>query len=157
MGDAENLGSRLEGITKQYGVGIIVSDSTKAQVKDVLYRELDRVRVKGKDEPVGIFEPLGLSCDVEPARQDEVKLWNQALRYYRQQDWDAAELQLINLLRQSPGCYLYQLYAKRVAHCRANLTGYKVPRQVEFRKDLPKSNVGKILRRELRDGPASQK
>ena len=123
MGDAVNLGSRLEGITKQYGVGIIVSDSTKAQVKDVLYRELDRVRVKGKDEPVGIFEPLGLASDVEPARQDEVKLWNQALRYYRQQDWDAAELQLINLLRQSPGCYLYQLYAKRVAHCRANPPG----------------------------------
>ena len=38
-----------------------------------------------------------------------------------------------------------------IAHCRANLTGYKVPRQVEFRKDLPKSNVGKILRRELRE------
>lgn len=38
-----------------------------------------------------------------------------------------------------------------IAHCRANLTGYKVPKQVEFRKDLPKTNVGKILRRELRD------
>jgi long-chain acyl-CoA synthetase len=36
-------------------------------------------------------------------------------------------------------------------HCREHLTGYKVPREVEFRKDLPKSNVGKILRRELRD------
>jgi len=38
-----------------------------------------------------------------------------------------------------------------LAHCRANLTGYKVPRDVEFRRELPKSNVGKILRRELRD------
>ena len=36
-------------------------------------------------------------------------------------------------------------------HCRVHLTGYKMPRDVEFRKDLPKSNVGKILRRELRD------
>ena len=44
-----------------------------------------------------------------------------------------------------------------IAHCRANLTGYKVPRQVEFRKDLPKSNVGKILRRELREGRPEQK
>ena len=43
-----------------------------------------------------------------------------------------------------------------IAHCRANLTGYKVPRQVEFRKDLPKSNVGKILRRELREGRPEQ-
>ena len=39
-----------------------------------------------------------------------------------------------------------------IAHCRANLTGYKVSQQLEFRKDLPKSNVGKILRRELREG-----
>jgi long-chain acyl-CoA synthetase len=38
-----------------------------------------------------------------------------------------------------------------IAHCRENLTGYKVPKQVEFREELPKSNVGKILRRELRD------
>ena len=38
-----------------------------------------------------------------------------------------------------------------IAHCRAHLTGYKCPREVEFRSELPKSNVGKILRRELRD------
>jgi long-chain acyl-CoA synthetase len=38
-----------------------------------------------------------------------------------------------------------------VAHCKANLTGYKVPHQVEFRDELPKTNVGKILRRQLRD------
>jgi long-chain acyl-CoA synthetase len=41
-----------------------------------------------------------------------------------------------------------------VAFCRESLTGYKVPRLVEFRKELPKTNVGKILRRELRDGTA---
>jgi long-chain acyl-CoA synthetase len=41
-----------------------------------------------------------------------------------------------------------------IAHCREHLTGYKVPGQVEFRTDLPKTNVGKILRRELRDQPA---
>ena len=123
MGDAVNLGSRLEGITKQYGVGIIVSETTRAQVKDVLYRELDRVRVKGKEEPVAIFEPLGLAAEVDKGRQDELKLWNQALRYYRQQEWDQAELQLINLQRLSPQCYLYQLYAKRVEHCRSHPPG----------------------------------
>jgi long-chain acyl-CoA synthetase len=40
------------------------------------------------------------------------------------------------------------------AHCKANLTGYKLPRYIEFRESLPKTNVGKILRRELRDSPA---
>jgi len=39
-----------------------------------------------------------------------------------------------------------------IAYCRENLTGYKVPKEVEFRDDLPKTNVGKILRRALRDG-----
>jgi long-chain acyl-CoA synthetase len=38
-----------------------------------------------------------------------------------------------------------------IAHCRTALTGYKVPRHVYFRKELPKTNVGKILRRALRD------
>ncbi|MEP1384483.1 MAG: long-chain-fatty-acid--CoA ligase, partial [Paraglaciecola sp.] len=38
-----------------------------------------------------------------------------------------------------------------IKHCREHLTGYKVPKKVEFRNELPKSNVGKILRRELRD------
>jgi len=44
--------------------------------------------------------------------------------------------------------------AALIEHCRANLTAYKVPRQVAFRNELPKTNVGKILRRELRDEKA---
>jgi adenylate cyclase len=123
MGDAVNLGSRLEGITKQYGVGIIVSDSTRALVKELVYRELDRVRVKGKDEPVGIFEPLGAVKEIDKAMLDELKIWNQALRLYRQQDWDQAELQLYNLSRMSPDRVLYQVYTKRIAHYRANPPG----------------------------------
>ena len=39
-----------------------------------------------------------------------------------------------------------------IEHCRANLTGYKVPKHIEFRSELPKTNVGKILRRKLREG-----
>ena len=65
MGDAVNLGSRLEGITKQYGVGILVGeDSWQKCCEDIEFRELDRVRVKGKAEPVGIYEPLGLRGEV---------------------------------------------------------------------------------------------
>ncbi|WP_298311544.1 adenylate/guanylate cyclase domain-containing protein [Propionivibrio sp.] len=123
MGDAVNLASRLEGLTKQYGVGILVSDATKTLVKNMVYREVDRVRVKGKDEPVGIFEPLGTAEQIDKAVQDELKLWNQALRLYRQQDWDQAELQLYNLSRMSPGRDLYQVYAKRITHYRASPPG----------------------------------
>jgi len=46
--------------------------------------------------------------------------------------------------------------AELIAHCRRNLTGYKVPSEVEFLPELPKSPVGKILRRELREGVISQ-
>jgi adenylate cyclase len=123
MGDAVNLGSRLESITKQYGVGIIVSETTKAAVKDIVYRELDRVRVKGKDAPVGIYEPLGEPALLDKGTQDELRLWNQALRLYRAQDWDQAELQLYNLSRMSPDRYLYQLYTKRIGLHRANPPG----------------------------------
>jgi len=118
MGDAVNLGARLEGITKQYGVGIIVSEATRALVGDIVYRELDRVRVKGKGEPVAIFEPLG--SEVSDAERDELTLWHQALRLYREQDWDQAELLLDQLSRLSAQRVLYQIYAQRIIHYRAN-------------------------------------
>lgn len=120
MGDAVNLGSRLESITKQYGVEIIVGPLTRERLDGFVFREIDRVRVKGKDEPVTIFEPLGLVGEVADEVLGQLKLWQHALRLYRAQDWDQAELQLINLLQQSPECKLYQLYLERLAVWRAN-------------------------------------
>lgn len=123
MGDAVNLGSRLEGITKQYGVGIIVGEGTKELLgKTFVFRELDRVRVKGKAEPVGIYEPLGEDGKVDAGELDELKLWNKALRQYRAQDWDQAELTLMNIARTKDR-YLYQLYIKRIEHLRKEPPG----------------------------------
>jgi adenylate cyclase len=121
MGDAVNLASRLEGITKEYGVGIVVGENTKAAAPEFVYRELDLVRVKGKDEPVAIFEPVGLSGKVEEAVLEEMKLFQQALRSYRKQEWDKAELQLFNLQKMYPNTKLYQVYAERVDYFRKNL------------------------------------
>jgi len=60
MGDAVNLASRLEGANKLYGTGILVSDTTVAGCTDrVKFREIDLVRVVGRETPVRIFEPLG--------------------------------------------------------------------------------------------------
>jgi adenylate cyclase len=123
MGDAVNLGSRLEGITKQYGVGTLVGEETRAVLgKTFVFRELDRVRVKGKVEPIGIYEPLGEEGRVSADDLDELKLWNQVLRHYRAQDWDQAELGLLNLSRMKPR-YLYELYGKRIEHLRAEPPG----------------------------------
>lgn len=123
LGDSVNLGSRLESITKKYGVGILVSEATRDVVKDVFFREIDRVRVKGKDVPVGIFEPIGLQDDIGKAVQDEMKLWHQTLRAYRSQDWDQADMNLLNLQRMAPASKLYVEYEKRVAHLRSNPPG----------------------------------
>lgn len=123
MGDAVNLGSRLEGITKQYGVQIIVSESTKSVVDDIVYRELDEVRVKGKDKPVKIYEPLGKKGDVSKEVLSELKLYEQARKYYRDQEWDLAELQFINLQKQSPMTKLYSVYVDRVQYFRNNPPG----------------------------------
>jgi adenylate cyclase len=120
MGDEVNLASRLEGITKQYGVGIIVGENTRNAVTDFVYRELDHVRVKGKDKPVAIYEPIGLLSEISKALQDEVKLFHEVRRLYRRQDWDQAELQLMNLQRMSPETALYGIYAERVAYFRKN-------------------------------------
>lgn len=119
MGDAVNLASRLEGITKRYGVGILVGEQTRAAAgPDLVFRELDRVRVKGKDEPVTIYQPLGLAAELSKAQRDELALFQQALKLYRAQNWDMAELQLLNLQQREPDSVLYALYLARIRHFR---------------------------------------
>jgi adenylate cyclase len=78
------------------------------------------VRVKGKDEPVTIYEPWGLEGQVDQAKLDEIKMWNQALKLYRSQDWDRAELQLLNLQKRVPNADLYRVFIERIAHFRAH-------------------------------------
>lgn len=123
MGDAVNLASRLEGITKQYGVGIIVGENTKNAVPDFVYRELDQVQVKGKDKPVTIYEPLGLNGEVDKAVLEELELFHDARKLYLKQDWDKLEMQLHDLQQLNPECKLYHVYAERLDYFRSNPPG----------------------------------
>ncbi|TMH15293.1 MAG: adenylate/guanylate cyclase domain-containing protein, partial [Betaproteobacteria bacterium] len=120
MGDAVNVASRLEGRTKYYGVGILVGEATRTLVKDVVFKEIDKIKVKGKDEAITIYEPLGLEAEVEKKALDELKLWHQTIRLYRSRQWDQVEVNLLNLHRMNPGCALYELYAKEAAGKRRN-------------------------------------
>ena len=114
MGDAVNLGARLEGITKVYGVGIAVSEFTRAQAPQFTYRELDRVRVKGKTEPVAIYEPRGLLAEADAGDLTLLARWSRVLELLRAQDWDGAGAILLEL----PDDGLRRLYAERLRQYR---------------------------------------
>jgi adenylate cyclase len=118
IGDAVNLGSRLEGLSKVYGVDIVVSESAKKLAPDFAWQELDKVRVKGKEQAVAIYWPLAPLARITPEVAEEVKTWSSFLRAYRAQNWDQADVLLINLMRMSAKKYLYQLYSERVASMR---------------------------------------
>ncbi len=120
LGDAVNLAARLEGVTKHYGVGIVVGEATRACTPGIAYRELDRVKVKGKLDPVSIFEPLGEETTLSPRLRDEAQRWHEALAGYRSQDWDGAAGSIEALARERPDCRLYTLYLARIAQLRVN-------------------------------------
>jgi adenylate cyclase len=115
MGDAVNVASRLEGRTKAYGVGILVGEATRSRVQDVVFREIDRVKVKGKDEAITIYEPLELETG-----DAELREWQIALHAYRARDWDAASMSLGRLLAVNPACGLYDVYLQRIQEKRRN-------------------------------------
>ena len=119
LGDTVNLGSRLEGLTKKYGVDIIVSATTAALVPDLAFREIDRVRVKGKHEPIAIFEPLGVRAGLAEARQLAAARFAEVLAHYRARNWDSAGTILAELAAID-GQALYTLYLERIRHFRLN-------------------------------------
>jgi adenylate cyclase len=118
IGDAVNLGSRLEGLSKAYSVDIVVSESTRKLAPEYVWQELDKVRVKGKEQAVSIFYPLAPAGRVGPEVLAELKTWASFIKSYRGQEWDQSDVQLINLQRANAKKYLYQLYSERVASMR---------------------------------------
>lgn len=118
IGDAVNLGSRLEGLSKVYGVDIVASEYTRQRAPGFAWQEIDRVRVKGKGEAVAIFWPAAAVDQVSEPLAAELKLWAGFLKAYRSQRWDDADVFLINLSRLNPKKYLYQMYSERVASMR---------------------------------------
>lgn len=115
IGDAVNLGSRLEGLSKTYGVTMVVSGTTRALAPGFIWQELDRVRVKGKAQAVTIYTPVGTEAEaLAPERQQRLATWQQCLAAYRAQEWDTCTLLLRNLQASEPGNILYSLYAGRV-------------------------------------------
>lgn len=92
MGDPVNLGSRLEGANKFYGTYIMISEFTHEFVKDEFHaRELDLIRVKGKEQPIKVFELLSSKKDkMSDAFMQMLETYNKGLSHYKSQQWAEA-------------------------------------------------------------------
>jgi adenylate cyclase len=99
IGDSVNLGSRMEGLTKQYGIALLISESTKNELPEdeYLIRPIDLVAVKGKNKPVKMFEVIKKMIDATDDEKYLVKTYAEALQAYFTQDFFTAA-QLTDLL-----------------------------------------------------------
>ena len=120
IGDGVNLASRLEGLTKYYGVPVVVSADTRSAAPEFLYRELDLVCVKGKTAPVTIYQPVVCDPGEESETIAEIEEHHLCLRFYRDRNWDAAIEGFTALAGKHPEDHLYQLYLKRLEQLRAS-------------------------------------
>ncbi|UCZ55468.1 CHASE2 domain-containing protein [Desulfurispirillum indicum] len=120
MGDNVNLGSRLEGLTKSYGVSILISQSTFELVKDTLLcREIDLVQVKGKHLPVAIFEPLGERSDFNRI-PPWITSFEEGLQLYRAQQWQEAMEAFERARELNAADRASEVFAQRCRHLQEN-------------------------------------
>jgi adenylate cyclase len=114
MGDSTNLASRLEGANKVYGTQILVSDATFRQVTDeFIFRPVDIVRVKGKQQAIGVHELLGDQKRTDKDVVDRCARFVVAFEAYRVQDWKKAASVYEELLASCPDDSLAQIYVQR--------------------------------------------
>lgn len=115
VGDAVNLASRLEGLTKVYGVFCLVGPLTRAQAPEgYRFRELDLVRVKGKGQPVAIFELL---CGPETvvATRSAMERWEAGVAAYRRGAFAEARTEFAAFAAENPDDPVVRLYQERLA------------------------------------------
>ncbi|MFN2310079.1 MAG: adenylate/guanylate cyclase domain-containing protein, partial [Gammaproteobacteria bacterium] len=123
IGDAVNLASRLEGLTKFYGVDLVVGPRTRELAPDFAYRRLDCVRVKGKREAVEVFAPVGRLTELDAALRQELAAHEQALERFWARDWAQARALFEALHAAHPQTPLYALYLERIDQ----LPGHTLP------------------------------
>jgi adenylate cyclase len=120
MGDSVNLASRLEGTNKEYGTNIIISEFTYGMVKsDLFCRELDAVRVKGKNLPVRLFELLGERKDSH-LWLEFVGRFESGLAKYRAGNWDEAIAAFKGVLAVRPEDIPARIYIDRCEALKAH-------------------------------------
>jgi adenylate cyclase len=116
MGDAVNLAARIESLTRHFGVAILAGEATQSgSLEAVVWLEVDRVRVKGKQQAVTLFTPLPYAQTQSVDGAEEMRLWSLALECFRQRQWEQASTQLHKLKtlvqrEGNPPSIFYYLY-----------------------------------------------
>lgn len=111
LGDSVNLGSRIEGLTRYYGISVLIGENTASHIKDdYILREAGRVRVKGKKIPVTVYEPICLSKEATPELLDIMDDYSQALELYLLRDWTGAKAAFKKLIKKDKALELYNIY-----------------------------------------------
>jgi adenylate cyclase len=119
-----NLGSRVESLTKEYGAVVMCSEFTReAGPPDWSYRELDTIRVKGKAQPVSIYEPMGPKDALDPQLRQDLARHRGALKLYRSQKWEEAEAEFFSLSRGPHPHKVYEMFLERIADLRKHPPG----------------------------------
>jgi adenylate cyclase len=115
LGDTVNLSSRLEGLNKEYDTHIVVNESTYAAAKSagLVFRELDLIRVKGKDHPVTIYELVARKSELTPELQARLDAFAEGRALYRERQWDAAQRAFQRVLERWSGDGPSRVYWKR--------------------------------------------
>jgi adenylate cyclase len=114
MGHAVNLAARLEGVNKQYGTWILVSDATKQEAgNELVFRRLDRVRVVGVTEPVRLYELVDERSEASQETIQLVEAFDAGIERFEQRDWDGASAQFQEAMKIRPDDGPAQFYAKR--------------------------------------------
>ncbi|MEL7464599.1 MAG: GAF domain-containing protein [Pseudomonadota bacterium] len=125
IGDGVNLAARLESACKQYHARILLSEYTVAKLKGVYrLREIDRVQVKGKTQPVDVYECLDFYCEETfPNMMDVVGHFREGVQSYRGQDWDRATRSFEEALKANPTDALSNDYIERCRIMKAEPPG----------------------------------
>ncbi|MFZ4619559.1 MAG: CHASE2 domain-containing protein [Bacteroidota bacterium] len=120
IGDTVNLASRLEGVNKYYGTSLMISESTaNDQVTDeFLLREMDIMRVKGKNLPIKIFEVVCKREEINEQRLKMVQTFEAGLKLYREQHWNDAISMFKTVLNTNPDDYASTMYIERCNECK---------------------------------------
>ena len=114
MGDAVNLASRLEGVNKEFKTATIIGPETRAALdEEMITRELDFIRVKGKEQPVTIYELVGRAQNVDMKTQDIIRQHHQALQAYRDGKFNDARGMFAEIVEKKPADGPAAVYLER--------------------------------------------